>query len=54
MTIEQALAWAEAELKSADIPSARLDSQLLLAFVIRQERSWLLANDDQRISDSEQ
>lgn len=54
MKIADILQDAESKLRNADISSARLDSQLLLSFVIRQQRAWLLANGDQRISNTEQ
>ena len=45
-TIESALSGTELELKNSMIKSARLDSQLILAHVIKKPRSWVLSHSD--------
>lgn len=50
MTIEQALNGAKTKLEQADIPSARLDTELLLAFVLSKSREWLIAHSTDKLS----
>ena len=50
MTITTALKQAEATLNTAAIPGARLDSQLLLGYVLEQDRTWLVAHNDESIT----
>lgn len=45
-TIESALSGTELALKNSMIKSARLDSQLILAHVIKKPRSWVLSHSD--------
>lgn len=49
-TIADWLATATKELKTAGIPSARLDAELLLAHALGVERTWLIAHADDTIS----
>jgi len=51
-TIEQWLHDATTQLKTAEIPTARLDAELLLAHVLGKNRTWLLAYSDEPIADS--
>jgi release factor glutamine methyltransferase len=46
VTIRHALAHAMAQLEEAKIPGARLDAELLMAYIMAQDRAWLLAHDD--------
>lgn len=46
-SIKDWLALATTELEAADIPSARLDAELILAHTIRQNRTYLHAHHDQ-------
>lgn len=46
MTIQQWIHEAAALLKSADIPSARLDAELILAHTIRKTRTYLHAHPE--------
>jgi release factor glutamine methyltransferase len=53
VTIEQTLKYAANRLTAAGINSSSLDSQLLLGFVTRQSREWLLAHPEESVSDVE-
>jgi release factor glutamine methyltransferase len=48
-TVREALSAAITFLESQNITGARLDAQLLLAYVMHQDRAWLLAHDDAAI-----
>lgn len=50
MTITEWLAQATYELKSADIESARLDAELILAHTIRQPRTYLHGHGDNELN----
>lgn len=50
MTIEQWLAYATRELDKADIPSARLDAELLLCHMLGVDRTWLIAHSDDSLA----
>ena len=50
MTIDQLLRWAVAELKAID--TAPLDAQVLLAFVLEESRTHLMAWPEKEVSDS--
>lgn len=50
MTIENALKEAKAKLEKADIPSARLDAELLMAFVLDKPREWLIAHNTDELT----
>jgi len=45
-TIQEWLTEATAKLKKAEIPSARLDAELLLAHTLRKPRTWLHSHND--------
>ena len=47
------LNWAAEYLKSHNIPSARLDSEVLLSFVLNKDRTYLYVNSETRIQKSE-
>ncbi|MBW3537957.1 peptide chain release factor N(5)-glutamine methyltransferase [Candidatus Parcubacteria bacterium] len=49
MTVGQLLSRARSQLQAAGVPSARLDSQLLLEHVTGQGRSWLLAHPEVKL-----
>jgi release factor glutamine methyltransferase len=44
MTIHQWLSNATSSLQAAGIPSARLDAELILAHVLKKDRTWLIAH----------
>lgn len=46
-TIKQWLDEATQKLQAADIPSARLDAELLLADALGKDRAWLIAHGDE-------
>lgn len=50
-TIRQALDAAIAFLRERDIAGARLDAELLMAHTLRHDRAWVLAHDDQPLTD---
>jgi len=49
LTIDDWLRQATTRLNSADIPSARLDSLIMLETILGHERSWLLAHGEQEL-----
>jgi release factor glutamine methyltransferase len=49
MTIRHAMNQAVHRLEEAKIPSAHLDSELIVAYVMGRDRAWLLAHDDTEI-----
>ncbi len=51
MTISVWLAYAKDKLENAGIGTARLDSQVLLADMLQQDRSWLMAHLDTVVTD---
>jgi len=51
LSIKDWLADATRQLVFAEIPSARLDSELILAHTLRQNRSYLHAHDEDSLSD---
>ncbi|HUD11082.1 MAG TPA: peptide chain release factor N(5)-glutamine methyltransferase [Candidatus Saccharimonadia bacterium] len=53
MTIREALKRAQGQLDTASIAGGRLDSELLLAYVKRRDRAWVLAHDDDALSAAE-
>ncbi len=53
MTTEQSLEEAQTKLEQADIPSARLDAELLLAFVLNKPREWLIAHNSDELTNQE-
>lgn len=52
MTIKQWLKDTATRLKQANITSARLDAELLLAHTLNVERSWLISHDDEELTTS--
>ncbi len=54
MTIGAALKDAEQKLNKAEVPSARLDSELLLAFVLGKSREWLIAHGEDSLNANQQ
>lgn len=53
MTIKDWLVQAEKRLRDADIPSARLDAELVLSHSLGRNRTWLTAHDDDEVFASE-
>lgn len=53
-TIEQWLRHATTALAGAGIPSARLDTELILAHVLNKDRTWLISHSDELLDESEQ
>lgn len=51
MTIRDALKRAQARLDQAQISGGRLDSQLIMAYVVGRDRAWLLAHDDTELDE---
>ena len=51
LTVGAALVAATARLRDAGSPSARLDAEVLLAHLLRTERSWLLAHPEAPLTD---
>lgn len=49
MTISQCITNASSRLSQVEIPTARLDAELLIAHVLQKSRSWLIANGDVEI-----
>lgn len=49
MTIKDWLDDATRQLSSAEIPSARLDAELLLAHTVRKPRTWLHGHNDEEL-----
>jgi release factor glutamine methyltransferase len=45
VTVKEALADAERWLNKSGVSSARLDAELLLAYIMEKDRVWLIAND---------
>lgn len=54
MTIREWLGATEAALASAGITEAKMDSQLLLAHCLGKDRTWVLANPNSEISETNQ
>ena len=46
MNIRSALIAATKKLQQKNIPSARLDAEVLLSFILKKPREWLLSHDD--------
>ncbi len=47
--IRELLSWAEKLFRQTNIPSSRLDSEILLAHVLGVDRTWLITHDDEQI-----
>lgn len=54
MTIQEWLTEAVDLLKAKDIPSARLDAELILAHTLRESRTYLHAHPDQELDDRQE
>ncbi len=50
ITVAQWLQRATAKLKQADILSAQLDAEVLACHIMRKDRSWLIAHDNEAIT----
>ena len=50
MTIDDWLASASKEFSTAQIPSARLDAELILCHMLGVDRTWLIAHGDQSLA----
>jgi release factor glutamine methyltransferase len=46
MNARHAMHRAQRSLEEATVPGARLDSELIMAYVLGRDRTWLLAHDD--------
>jgi len=53
MTIAEALQKTVEKFTQAEIPSARLDTELLLGHSLKKSREWLLANNTKQLSATE-
>jgi release factor glutamine methyltransferase len=53
MTIAEAIKSTSEKFKQAEIPSSRLDAELLLAHTFKKTREWLIANNTKQLSASE-
>lgn len=53
MTITEAISDAETKLKAANVPSARLDAELLLQHTLGSDKTYLVAHNDQPLSTSQ-
>jgi len=51
MKIRQALIWGAKELKN--LKSSALDAEVLLSYVLKKDKSWLLANLDKDLSEKQ-
>lgn len=54
LTIDQVLDDARKQLKAAGVNSITIDAQLLLAHVLKKDRSWLLAHGQDTLSTKQQ
>lgn len=52
--VHNAIIWGTETLKSHDIFTPRLDCLVLLGYVCKVKKAWLLANPDHALSDSQQ
>jgi release factor glutamine methyltransferase len=53
VTIRHALHHAAFQLEEAKIPSAQLDSELIMAYVAGRNRAWVLAHDDTELDETQ-
>jgi release factor glutamine methyltransferase len=53
MTIGESIRDAKGWLETSEVSSARLDAELLLAHILKRDRSWLLAHEDVELSPEE-
>src|SRR3989339_1194910 len=54
MTIQQALLSAIQKLKGVKNPSPHLEAEILLSFVLNKSKSYLLANQQKKLSPGQQ
>lgn len=54
MTVKESLIKAEITFKKANIPSARIDAEVLLSFLLKKGKEWLYINNEKEISKSEE
>ena len=50
MTVKEALSMAKSKFEQVDIKSGRLDSEILLASVLKKDKEWLIAHDNDELS----
>jgi release factor glutamine methyltransferase len=50
MTVKEALSMAKLKFEQVDIKSGRLDSEILLASVLKKDKEWLIAHDNDELS----
>jgi release factor glutamine methyltransferase len=53
MTIGKIIRHGTAILEEQQIPSARLDTELIVAFIMGRDRAWLLAHDDVELEEAQ-
>ena len=54
MTVKEALSMAKSKFEQVDIKSGRLDSEILLASVLKKDKEWLIAHDNDELSAKQQ
>jgi release factor glutamine methyltransferase len=54
MTVKEALSMAKSKFEQVDIKSARLDSEILLASVLKKDKEWLITHDNDELSAKQQ
>ena len=54
MTVKEALSMAKSRFEQVDIKSARLDSEILLASVLKKDKEWLITHDNDELSAKQQ
>jgi release factor glutamine methyltransferase len=50
MTIAEAILYASGKLTAAGIPTARLDAEVLLSDILKKDRVWLIAHDNDTLA----
>jgi release factor glutamine methyltransferase len=53
MTVGEAIRDAKGWLETSSVGSARLDAELLLGHILKHDRAWLLAHEDEELSPEE-
>jgi release factor glutamine methyltransferase len=51
VTIRNIIRHGTATLEASQIPSARLDTELIVAYIVGRDRAWLLAHDDYELDE---
>lgn len=54
MTIKEALEYAIDSLNKAHIVGSQTDAQLILAYVLKQDRAWLFAHEDDSLTQAQE